>query len=83
MSVAAAKHAWKLKKRQDILLLHGSDLKSSINDILVQTLKTAPKHAQTVSVIGISLSSRVTWANLPLKDSTDEGAFFLFSFWHI
>lgn len=37
-------------------------------------LKPAPKHAQTVSVIGISLSSRWTWANLPLKDCIDVSA---------
>lgn len=69
VSVSAAKPTWKLKKRQDILVKsHGSDLNSSINDILVQTLELA---CATASVIGISFSSRVTWANLPLNDCTD------------
>lgn len=35
------------------------------------TLKLAPKHAPTVSIIGVSLSSGVIWVNLPLKDCTD------------
>lgn len=39
-------------------------------------LKPVPKHEQTVSVIGILLSSRVTWASLPVKDCTDVAVFF-------
>lgn len=76
-SISAAKLTFEAEEETNILVKSlRSDLNSSINHTLVQTHWNLHLGMHT-SIIGISLSSRVTWVNLPLMDCTDVAAVLL------